>query len=383
MSLTTTVIAGAVAPTELATTESSAERLALWTIERDHWSPRTITVAGADGTVLATALTAGRPHTAYRKVVDLFVAAAAGDDAEAAARAALEAARDDRVATDDAAQPEPIVIRFEEHPAQAPLTAAVRSALSAVGFDRDADPLPSVPSTRPENPEFTRSWSLWLGAAPTHAVPYYGQTTDVTCGAVTSLMMFEEHNLGDFSNDGTDNHTVELDFWRRATNMPACEPVGLAVTTAEELLARTSDSARKPRVILSAEGPVLLEWYTDFYERKLRVQLQEESLRTAASLGLEVERRWASTEEIRDLVAAGNDVFLLIALEPLIKDPAAHWVLAHDVIGDSIIISDPWVEQEHGESWVDTSALPIPLAGIDLITRWGEPEYRGIIVVPR
>lgn len=382
MSLTTTVVSGSVAPTEL-TVADAADRLALWTIERDHWSPRTVTVTDASGTVLATALTAGRPHTAYRKIVDLFVSTAAGEHAAAAAQAALEAARHDRVATDDAAQPEPIVIRFEEHPAQAPLTAVVRSALEAVGFTHDADPLPSVPSTRPADPAYTRSWSLWLGAAPTHAVPYYGQTTDVTCGAVTSLMMFEEHNLGDFGDNGTDNHTVELDFWRRATNMPACEPVGLAVTTAEEMLTRTGDAARKPRVILSAEGPVLLEWYTDFYERKLRVQLQEESLRTAETLGLEVERRWASTEEIRDLVAAGNDVFLLIALEPLIQDAAPHWVLAHDVIGDSIVISDPWVEQEHGESWVDTSALPIPLAGIDLITRWGDPAYRGIIVVPR
>ena len=376
--LTTAIVDGAHAPAGLA-----EDRLALWTIERDHWSPRTITVTDAAGTVLATALTAGRPHTAYRKVVDLVVAEGAGDSAEAAAIAALEAARDDRLANDDGSQPAPIVIRFEEHPAQAALTAVVRSALATVGFAQDADSLPSVPSTRPEDAAFTRSWSLWLSAAPTRAVPYYGQTTDVTCGAVTSLMMFEENDLGQFSTDGTENHTVELDFWRRATNMPACEPIGLAVTTAEELLARTGDAGRKPRVILSAEGPVLLEWYDDFYERKLRVQLQEESLRTAESLGLEVERRWASTEEIRDLVAAGNDVFLLIALEPLIKDPAAHWVLAHDVVGDNIIISDPWVEQEHGESWVDTSALPIPLAGIDLITRWGEPEYRGIIVVPR
>ena len=58
-------------------------------------------------------------------------------------------------------------------------------------------------------------------------------------------------------------------------------------------------------------------------------------------------------------------------------------MLAHDVIGDSLIISDPWVEAEHGETWVDTSALPIPLPGIDLITRWSDPAYRGVIVVPR
>lgn len=348
------------------------ERAALWEIERAVWTPRTITAGGA------TALTASRPHTAYRKIVDVV-----SPDATAF-RAVVAAAAADRGYV-DAEHPEPIVIRFEEHPALAPLDAEREAALEALGFRRDPDPVPSVESTRQGEPAGVRGWSKWLGEAPRSTAPYYGQTTDVTCGAVTALMMFESAGAGAarFDADGDENQAREIAFWRTATNFPACEPVGLAVATAREIT-RTGAARTQPRVVLSAPDLVLLEWFEkDAGELRLRTQLQRDSLRQAAELGLPIERRWIEAAEIRDLVAAGNDVFLLITLELLIADPTPHWILAHDVIGDSIIVSDPWVESEHGETWVDTSALPIPLAGIDLITRWGDPEYRGVVVVPR
>ncbi len=353
-----------------------AGRLALWEIERDFWAPRTAVISDADGRPIAAALTAGRPHTAYRKIVDVVAGSVESF------RVAVAVSSDAPI-SDDGSRPAPIVVKFEEHPLLAPLAPDFEAALADMGFAREEDPLPSVPSTRPGTEEFARGWAKWLGAAPSRAARYYGQTTDVTCGAVTALTALEAEGLGHWGEDGTDNQTQELDFWRRATNLPACEPIGLAVATAHEITAAALELGR-PRVILSTEDFVLLEdWADDPVELRLRTQLQQDSLRQAEALGLEIERRWIPVEEIRDLVAGGADVFLLIALAPLINDPAPHWVLAHDVIGDALIISDPWVESEHGETWVDTSALPIPLPGVDLITRWSEPAYRGVIVVPR
>lgn len=381
--LSASILAGAELPGELAGGLSDG-RLALWRIDRAFWAPRTVRVADASGAVVAAALTAGRPHTAYRKIVDVVARDAP------AFRAAVAAATADAPTAADGSRPAPIVVKFEEHPLLAPLDAAREAALAELGFARMEDPLPSVPSTRPGTEAFARGWAKWLGQAPGRTARYYGQTTDVTCGAVTALTALESEGRRNGSDgsqcwgeDGTENQTRELDFWRRATNLPACEPIGLAVATAHEITASALKFGR-PRVILSTEALVLLEdWANDPVELRLRTQLQQDSLRQAEALGLEIERRWIPVEEIRELVAGGADVFLLIALAPLIDDPAPHWVLAHDVIGDSLIISDPWVESEHGESWVDTSALPIPLAGIDLITRWGDPAYRGVIAVPR
>lgn len=381
--------AGAHLP-DLTDVQLSPERIALWNVERELWLPRTITVVDKEQGTVAAALTAGRPHTAYRKVVDIV---ALDDDAwhralDAAVADATAvndnnaAGRDDPTVGSQKVRPAPLVVKFEEHPSVAPLNEAAQQSLDALGFSRDADALPSVASTRTGDATYARSWSKWLGKRPKRRVPYYGQTTDVTCGAVTSLMAMESVGLGRFGADGTENQAHEIDLWRRATNLPACEPIGLAVTTALEIESSALPYAA-PRVILSSDDLVLLEEYQDQpHELRLRTQLQLDSLRQAESLGLPIERRWIEVSEIRDFVANGAVVFLLIALEPLIGDPAPHWVLAHEVIDDTLIIADPWVESEHGETWVDTHELPIPLAGIDLITRWGDPVYRGVVVLP-
>lgn len=350
--------------------EISAARAALWNTPPELWAPRRVEAPGA------VALTAGRAHTAYRKIIDVLAA-----DTDAF-RAGVEAAIHDRSFV-DALHPAPIVIRFEEHPGIVALTPDRERVLGELGFVRDPHPLASVPSTRDGDATHTRSWSLWLGEAPTRTVPYYGQTTDVTCGAVTALMMLEAEHPERFGADADANQAVEIDYWRRATNLPACDPVGLAVVTAQDLNAAGLERG-SPLVVLSTAGFVLLEDYADDpHETRLREQLQLDSLRRARDLGLAIERRWIEVSEIQRLVADGSDVFLLIALEPLIGDPSPHWVLAHDVVGDCVIVSDPWVDAHHGESWVDTSSLPIPLSGVDLIMRWGSPEYRGAIVVPR
>ncbi|MGO3147162.1 MAG: peptidase C39 family protein [Leucobacter sp.] len=348
-------------------------RAALWLTVGELFSPRSIRVLN-DGVTVATALTMGRPHTAARKIVDVFA------DSDESFRAAVSGAIEDRGFV-DTSHPAPIVIRFEEHPEIAPLSASQSAILEELGFERDASPVPSVPSTREGKETFVRGWSNWLGDRPTRRVPFYGQTTDVTCGAVTSLMMFEAAGLSRFGANGDENQHRELSFWRQATNLPACEPVGLAVAAATEIT-DTNLERGTPRIILSAPDLVLLEWYADNPdELRLREQLQRDSQRRAAQLGIEIERRWIEVNEIRDLIIGGADVMLLIGLDALIGDPTPHWVLAHDVIGDTLIVSDPWVESTQGESWVDTSELPISLTGIDLVTRWGDPEYRGLIVV--
>ena len=349
-------------------------RQARWELPRAH-----------SGAPVSAALTAGRLYSPSRKIIDVLVAP--GSDADGAAfTAAIEAAALDAPATSEA-RPSPVLIRFEEHPALAPLSARDAASIEALGFRRDADPVPSVDSTRADAAEGVRSWSRWTPCTePDRLAPYYGQTTDVTCGAVTALMALESAGLGRFSpSDGAGNRSWEIEFWRRATNMPACEPVGLAVATAGAI----SDAdlpLGKPRVVLSAEGPVLIEDFgaKDSFESKLRVELQAESLRQAEELGLQIERRWPEVREIHELVAAGNSVFIVIDLEPLIADPTPHWVLAHNVVGnDAILVSDPWVESAQGETWLDVSAQPITHAGIDRIARWGDPAFRGIVVLPR
>ena len=354
----------------------TAERAALWQVERTLWTPRTFVARDADGAVLGATLTASRPFTAYRKIVD----AIAGDDAVWATL--VSAAMADAPTTPSEERPEPIAIFFEEHLSVAPLSDARRARLADLGFAKAAQPVPTVPSTRSGERTYAAAWAWWRGDRPTRLAPYYGQTTDVTCGAVSALMGLESLGNNAFNDESlADNRALELGFWRRATNLPACEPIGLAVETAAACNAIGLSST--PSVLLSVEGPVLLEPFVDSeFEYGLRVDLQQESLRQAQAAGIPIERRWVEIDEIVQIVDRGDQALLLIDLTELIADPTPHWVLATDVVNGSLVISDPWVQSENGETWVDTFAMPLPFATVDRVTRWGDPAYRGIVVVP-
>src|SRR5690606_9803807 len=113
----------------------------------------------------------------------------------------------------------------------------------------------------------------------------------------------------------------------------------------------------------------------------LRVDLQLESLRQAHAAEIPIERRWIDISEVVELVRGGAQVLLLIDLTDLIDDPTPHWVLATDVVDEALIISDPWIQAANGETWADTYALPLPFTTVDRVTRWGEPTYRGVIIL--
>nr|WP_274636512.1 peptidase C39 family protein [Microbacterium bovistercoris] len=352
-------------------TFATPDAVARWSSVREFWMPVTTVIRAADGTPTAAALTMARPGTAYRKIVD---ALAATDADYAALLDAVIALGGDGGGLDGILPA--TVLHLEQ---RAALPAARPQALADAGFVRQDPAVPSVPSTLVGQPEGVDVWSRWSTDAPTRRIPYYGQTTEVTCGAVTALGAMHAAGHGAFAADRDDNHSIELGFWRLATNLPACEPIGLAVATREEL----GEHAVSPRVIVSTDQPVLLEEFADRPgELRLREDLQAEARRRASLLGVPVEHRWIDVAEIAALVRDGSNVGILIDLAPLIDDPSPHWILGYDVIGDDLIVSDPWVDADNAETWADTFALPLPPATLDLVARWGHPAYRGIVVFP-
>lgn len=373
-----TASTGAALPNALGASVSP-ERLAVWEVERELWTPRTLTAIDESGSILGAALTTARPFSAYRKIIDVIATDIAVWDA------LVTAARDDLWAVGEPGtveHPTPIAVHFEEHLAFAPLDSARREIVTRAGFVAVPIPVPSVPSTRRDDPTGVAAWSFWRPEAPTRSAPYYGQTTEVTCGAVASLTALELRGLGGFSADSLPaNRAAEIAFWRRATNLPAIEPIGLAVETAK--LGRESGTLTKlPHVYLSTTNPLFIEEFSaDEGERLLRIDLQQESLRQAQELGIPIERRWIEVDEIVAHVRSGGQALLLIDLTELVADPTPHWVLATEVISDTLLVSDPWVHYPNGETWVDTFALPLPFATIDRITRWGNPAYRGAILL--
>ncbi len=228
--------------------------------------------------------------------------------------------------------------------------------------------------------ESTRGAVRWLVEMPHEEPGYYAQTTLFTCGAVAALMAAGLRGAGGFTGDA-DDRDRELEYWRRASNFPACEPVGLAVATAEHL--GHGGDLRRVEVALDADGPVLVEDYRGF-DLSFRTELQTESRRRAADLGIPISSERVTVAEIARRVAGGELALLLIDEEPMHGEHGPHWVLAHASDGvDVVVIEDPWINRDTGETWVDTHELPVRAADLDRLVRWSATGYRGVVFLGR
>ena len=82
--------------------------------------------------------------------------------------------------------------------------------------------------------------------------------------------------------------------------------------------------------------------------------------------------------EIAERVTRGWLALLLIDEKPMHGSSVPHWVLAHSVHDGVLVFQDPWIDSEHGETWVDSHDLPISFADVELMNAFGEAAYRGV-----
>ena len=185
------------------------------------------------------------------------------------------------------------------------------------------------------------------------AVPYVEQSVDFTCGPCC-LMMALAHFVPGFTPD----RVTEIRLWREATTVfmmsgpGGCEPFGLAVAAYENGI--------DAEIIVSFHGALFLQSVRS-EEKRTVMELAQVDFRTRADrYGIPVDYRSFTLDDIRAAVARGSLVVVLISGYLMFGKKVPHWVLVIGDDGDHLIIHDPWVEDERGETKVDAAAIPIP-----------------------
>lgn len=323
-----------------------------WRVDRGVYRPEVAVVRGEDSAIVAAILTSARPATAATKIVDLWFT-----DPVAAETLLTDLITSSRARGD-------VAVKWE-----IPDGVEVPGLALRHGFGEMRSPWAAVGT------EQVRGLVLWLTPI-THDEPgYYAQTTLYTCGSVAALIAADAFGHGALRGDAGDRDR-EIDFWRRASNYPACEPVGLAVALREQL------GAQGVEVALDHDGPVLLENMKGF-DYDFRAELQTESRRRAQALGMRLRRDRVSMAEISQRVAAGEFALLLIDEAPMHGETGPHWVVAHAAVDDVVLLQDPWISVGDGETWVDTHDMPVRWAELDRLVRWSENAYRGVVFTGR
>lgn len=333
------------------------ERAAHWQRDRGPYNPQVSMLQAKKGK--AAALTSGRPNTRYTKLIDLW------SDTDDAARELLK-----QIITVSASRGD-ACLKW-----QLPSEAELPAFANDLGFRELREPISSADGT-----QGVRGFVLWHSEWPHEQLRYYGQTTMFTCGAVAAMSALSHLGLEPFADTEDEGaRERELAFWRAATNFPACEPLGLAVAV-HDVIAQT-ETGITLELHLDTTEPTLLESY-EGDERVFREQLQAQSRAEAARRGIQQHTDPLSIEQITERVADGELAILLIEEEPMHDASTPHWVVAHAVKGDTVIINDPWITAKQGETWVDSHDLPVSIEVLDRMVAFGDPAYRGVIFVAR
>lgn len=207
---------------------------------------------------------------------------------------------------------------------------------------------------------------------PVAKTPFYEQTTDFTCGSACLVMA-----LGRFVSTDYLDPVWEIRLWREATTVfmlagpGGCEPFGLAVT------ARTH--GLEPTIFCSQPDLLFLETVRNPEKRKVMELAQVDFRQRAEGLGIATHFSPFSLDDIRTAIAGGKLVAVLVSGYLMFGKKVPHWVLAHGDDGRHIMIHDPWVEEERGETVADAANLPVPYAVFERISRFGRTNLRAAV----
>lgn len=328
----------------------------------DQWSRyreplrRFILVARSRTGLAGAAVVASRPLASYLKIGSIWVNDE-HDDSEQVELALTSQAEE------LAWELGSVVIKQELRPGTPPPS-------SPPGYVEVAAPQIAAPMPNPVPPVPAAQFK-WRTPSARAAFPYMRQTTDFTCGTAALSMVLTHAGL----LEGPDRAT-ELNLWRQATTVLACDPYGLAVVSARQGLRPASVTVSTPKTLFTERLPTE-------QDSALRCFIQTDFRRLAEQADLEADLRAFEVGEIAALIAAGG-VALVLVDELLVHGEACpHWILVHGLEGDHLIAHDPWSEVGQGESWLDAYDVPLSAAALDQIAWTGEPPYRAMLAFTR
>jgi ribosomal protein S18 acetylase RimI-like enzyme len=207
-------------------------------------------------------------------------------------------------------------------------------------------------------------------------VPFFEQSSDFTCGPCCLMMA-----MAYFQPGFTPDPVMEIRLWREATTVfmmsgpGGCEPHGLAVAAHDHGLA--------PEIIVSAHGALFLQSVRSHEKRRVMELAQVDFRRRADAFGIPVDYRAFTLDDIRSAIAAGRLVVVLVSGYVMFGKKVPHWVLAIGDDGDHIMIHDPWIEDESGETVADAANIPVPYDIFMGMAQFGRGGLRAAVILGR
>ena len=212
-------------------------------------------------------------------------------------------------------------------------------------------------------------------AAPGHIrIPYFGQTTEFTCGPAALAMV-----LGAFGR-ATPSPELELQIWREANcvyliSAPGgCDPIGLGLAAWRRGLATS--------IWVSHPGPYFVHATRGAPAKAIMAQAQEAFRVEAEALDVPVHHRALTVAELATALDRGALAITLVNPWLLFRSTVPHWVLAWAHTDAGIAIHDPYHlgSPQHGPAPAHEARV-VPYHDMAQMSVWGKSKLSATILL--
>ncbi|WP_237068073.1 GNAT family N-acetyltransferase/peptidase C39 family protein [Microbulbifer guangxiensis] len=205
-------------------------------------------------------------------------------------------------------------------------------------------------------------------------VPWYGQTTDFTCGPAAAMMA-----MAALDTDYRPSVSEELALWREATTIfmtsghGGCHPLGLALA----MQRRGFECA----VYLNQATPLFVDGVRSEEKKSVMRQVDADYRSAAERAGIPVICEDFTQEQLLQLLQEGALALLLISTYRLDGKRVPHWVTLSGIDERCLYVHDP--DNEDGLDPLENQYLPIARDDFARMSLFGRERLRTAVVVRR
>jgi ribosomal protein S18 acetylase RimI-like enzyme len=210
---------------------------------------------------------------------------------------------------------------------------------------------------------------------PQTAVPWYGQTTEFSCGPA-SLMMA----MASLDPTLVLDRELELDIWREATTIfmtsghGGCHPFGLA------LAARRRGFAAS--VLVNSDKPLFVEGVRAEHKKQVITAVDEQFRRRAVQQGVDVIQGELSLARIETWLAEGWAVVVLVSTYRIDGRKVPHWVTVTALDDACLYVHDP-AQDDKLRDPLDCQHVPVAREDFVKMASYGAERLRTAVAIHR
>jgi ribosomal protein S18 acetylase RimI-like enzyme len=205
-------------------------------------------------------------------------------------------------------------------------------------------------------------------------VPWYQQSLDFTCGPACLIMAMQA-----LSARIEANRSLELKLWREATTIfmtsgiGGCGPFGIALAADRRGFG--------VEVWVNDAGVQMIDSVRSDEKKAVMALVQADMEAELQERGIQVHFDVLTDTGLEAAFDRGAVPIVLISSWQIYEQKSPHWIVVSGFDEHFVYVNDPFVDEEEGETAVDSINMPIGRSQFQQMARYGRKGLQAVVLV--